>query len=205
MRYLLQQPSVLLFKMTEPHVLKWIEEVKHGNVNAFENLVLAYQNKVYSFVFNMVRNQMDAEELTQDVFVKVYRKLHLFRGDAKFSTWIFSIAHNTVASSFRKKQLATTSVDDYKTANSIFEDVDNAFDTLSLQERNDCIARALELLAPQQKLLIQLFYLEEQSLKEIETITGLNNGSIKTGLMRARNRLYSILENTMNFKENHAS
>ena len=183
--------------MTEPKVLEWIEDVKRGNVNAYENLVLKYQDMIYSFVYNMVRNDMDAEELTQDVFIKAFRKLALFRAEAKFSTWLFTIAHNTVASSFRKKQLKTSAVDDYVTENFAFDNVDNAFEMLSLKERNNTIGQALEQLAPQQKLLIQLFYLEEQSLKEIENITGLTNGSIKTGLMRARKRLYNILSDTL--------
>ena len=189
--------------MTEAQAIQLIELVKGGNANAFEKLVLHYQNMVFSFIYNMVQNQMDAEELTQDVFVKAYRKLELFRGESKFSTWLFTIARNNVSSSFRKKQLDTIDVDDSKTAHLEVDEVDNAFDVLSKKERNETIGIALNQLAPQQKMLLQLFYLEEQSLKEIEEITGLSNGSIKTGLMRARNNLYSVLTERMAFKTQH--
>jgi len=189
--------------MTEAQAIQTIELVKRGNTNAFEKLVLHYQNMVFSFIYTMVQNQMDAEELTQDVFVKAYRKLELFRGDAKFSTWLFTIARNNVSSSFRKKQLDTIDVDDSKTAHFQVDEVDSAFDLLSIKERNGALELALEQLAPQQKMLLQLFYLEEQSLKEIEEITGLSNGSIKTGLMRARNNLYTVLTEKMAFKTQH--
>ena len=117
--------------MTEAQAIQLIDLVKRGNTNAFEKLVLHYQNMVFSFVYNMVRNQMDAEELTQDVFVKAFRKIDIFRGESKFSTWLFTIARNTVASSFRKKQLETIDVDDSKTAHLEIDEVDNAFDLLS--------------------------------------------------------------------------
>jgi RNA polymerase sigma factor (sigma-70 family) len=171
-----------------------ISRAQTGDVHAFEQLLYMHEDAVYSFVYNAVRNEMDAEEITQDVFMKAYRNLNTFRGDAKLRTWLFTIAHNTTASRFRKKQLKTTSVDDSPAALANGSHLEESFGKLAGAERTRYISEAMEQMAPQQRQLIQLFYLEELSIKEIGKITGLSDASIKTGLNRGRNRLYHLLE-----------
>lgn len=177
--------------------LELIKDVLAGNARAFERLVLRHQDKIYSFVYNMVRNDMDAEEITQDVFVKVYRNLDKFKGDAKFTTWLFSIAHNTTASYYRKKRIQTNSLEDDSPAMGFESDMETTIEGLKREERDRYISLAMEKMAPQQRMLMQLFYLDERSVKEISDISGLNAGSIKTGLMRARNRLYGLLQDIL--------
>ncbi len=176
---------------------QWVQAAQRGDIKAFEAIVSAFEDAVYSFVFNSTRNQMDAEEITQDVFVKAYRNLASFRGDAKVKTWLFTIAHNTTASHFRKKELPTTPVDDAPVSQHPVSNVADALSSISTNERSRYLHMAMDKMAPQQRQLIQLFYLEELSVKEIEAITGLNEGSIKTGLMRGRNRLHTLLHTVL--------
>ena len=183
--------------MTAEQEQQWVLAAQRGDMKAFEAIVSAFENAVYSFVYNTTRNQMDAEEITQDVFVKAYRNLSSFRGDAKLKTWLFTIAHNTTASHFRKKELATTPVDDETNSIQLESTVTGALSSINAEERSRFLAEAMDKMAPQQRQLIQLFYLEELSIKEIEEITGLNEGSIKTGLMRGRNRLHTLLHEVL--------
>lgn len=180
--------------MTAEQETKCIQAVVKGDSRAFESLVLAYQDRIYSFIYNTVRNQMDAEEIAQDVFVKAYKNLDRFKGESKFSTWLYSIAHNTTASFFRKKRIQTNTLEEDSPAMGFESSLETSLDSIKKEERDKYIEIAMEKMAPQQRVLIQLFYLEENSIKEIREITGLNDGSIKTGLMRGRNRLYALLQ-----------
>ncbi len=180
--------------MTETAEQNIITRAQKGDLLAFEQLLYAHQDSVYSFVYNKVRNEMDAEEITQDVFVKAYKNISSFRGDAKLRTWLFTIAHNTTASHYRKKELDTTPVDDSRKAQQAGNNVESSLAAINDDERKRFIAFAMEKMAPQQRELLQLFYLEELSIKEIQEVTGLSDSSIKTGLTRGRNRLYVLLE-----------
>ena len=187
----------LSLQMAAQDELDLIKNILAGNARAFEQLVLRHQDKIYGFVYNMVRNDMDAEEITQDVFVKAYRNLDRFKGDAKFTTWLFSIAHNTTASYYRKKRIQTNSLEDDSPAMGHESQMETSIESLKKEERDRFIHQAMEKMAPQQRMLIQLFYLDELSIKEIEDISGLNAGTIKTGLMRGRNRLYTLLQDIL--------
>ncbi len=127
-----------------------------------------------------------------------YRNLDKFKGEAKFTTWLFSIAHNTTASYYRKKRIQTNSLEDDSPAMGFESQMETSVESLKKEERDRFIQLAMEKMAPQQRMLIQLFYLDELSINEISEISGLNAGSIKTGLMRGRNRLYTLLQEILN-------
>jgi RNA polymerase sigma factor (sigma-70 family) len=172
----------------------YLARAQNGDLRAFEQLLYMHEDAVYSFVYNKVRNEMDAEEITQDVFMKAYKNIKSFRKEAKLRTWLFTIAHNTTASHYRKKELKTTPVDDTPKAHGIASTIEESMSKVSDEERTRFIAQAMVNMAPQQRALIQLFYLEELSIKEICDITELSEASVKTGLNRGRNRLYQLLE-----------
>ncbi len=172
---------------------QYIKRMQNGNNRAFEVIVNHYQNRLYSIVFNLVKNEDDALELTQDVFVKVYQKVSQFKFDAKFSTWLYAIAYNTTMSFLRKKKIKWKEMTE---GEDFIEEGANA-DTLLLlknEERKTYISLALSKMGEQQKLLIQLFYLEELTINEIIEVTGINLSSVKTGLLRARQNLLKHLE-----------
>src|SRR5580658_2415589 len=93
-----------------------ISRVLKGEQQLFAELVSRYQNYVFTLVLRFTENREDAEEISQDVFVKTYRSLADFRGDSKFSTWLYTITRTTSITFLRKRKLETTSIDNEKTA-----------------------------------------------------------------------------------------
>ena len=180
---------------------QYIKRLQTGDNRAFEVIVNHYQNRIYSVVFNMVKNNDDALELTQDVFMKVYQKASHFNFKSKFSTWLYSITYNTTISFLRKKKIKWKEMGE---GEDFIEEGVNA-DTLLLlkeEERKKYISLALDKMGEQQKLLIQLFYLEELNINEIIEVTGFKLSSVKTGLLRARQNLLKHLEILLNQEVN---
>ena len=91
----------------------YISSILAGNISDFSILVDKYKDMVYTLAYRIVGNREDAEELAQDVFVKVYRSLKNFRGKSKFSTWLYSITYNTSISKVRKKQIERVSLNNH--------------------------------------------------------------------------------------------
>ena len=99
---------------------EYIVRLQKGDERALEVLIKHYQNRVYSLVLNMVKNEDDAIELTQDVFIKIYEKSSSFQFNSKFSTWLFSIVYNTTISFLRKKQIHWEEINEAQRPPAIF-------------------------------------------------------------------------------------
>src|SRR5580704_18378528 len=99
-------------ELTDTEIIK---KVLAGEQASFAQLVQRYQSYVFTLVLRFTDNREDAEEISQDVFVKAYRSLADFRGDSKFSTWLYSIVRTTCITFLRKRRLATVSLDNEKT------------------------------------------------------------------------------------------
>jgi RNA polymerase sigma factor (sigma-70 family) len=167
-----------------------IQQVLRGQQNAFAGLVLRYQNYVFTLVLRFSSNREDAEELAQDVFVKAYRSLADFRGDAKFSTWLYSIARSTCLSFLRKKNLPVSSLEQERNGRRWEEKLASAVsNTAEQKSRKQWVAEAIALLSPDDAQVLTLFYQAEQSLEEIGRILGQEPNTVKVRLYRARQRL----------------
>lgn len=167
-----------------------ISSVLRGNQQAFSVLVQRYQSFVFTLVIRMVTNREEAEELAQDVFIKAYKYLTDFRGDAKFSTWLYTIAHNTCLSHLRKKKQNLYSLDDEK----VFAAADNQLNGASMnpveqKSRKLMVNEAIGRLGPDDNAVLTLFYIQEQTLEEIATVLGVEVNAAKVRLHRARTRL----------------
>jgi RNA polymerase sigma factor (sigma-70 family) len=172
-----------------------INQVLSGNSSAFAELVNRYQNYVFTLSLRMVKNREDAEEVAQDAFVKAYKYLAGFKGESKFSTWLYTITNNTAISFLRKKRLEIHSLDNEK----IFEMADSKDSGMSanLVEQKSKLAmvnNAVALLNPDDSLIITLFYKAEQSLEETAKILGIEINAAKVRLFRARTRLKEKME-----------
>lgn len=168
----------------------YIEKVLSGDTNAFAYLVNKYKNLAFTVALKIVRNREDAEEIAQDSFVKAYTQLHAFKGESKFSTWLYTIIYRNAISKLRKKKIVTVDVDDY-----IVENYQDDFDFPQLEaikngEQKTYITKAIENLSEMDSLLITLYHLNECKVEEIEEITGLTKTNIKVKLFRARKKLY---------------
>lgn len=178
-----------------------IDRVLDGDISAFAPLVDRHKDMVFSIVLNILKNREDAEEISQDVFLKAYRKLDTFRRDSKFSTWLYRIAYNAAISGTRKKKYLFT---DYGEDNmeelpdeNTTDEPDNTDDELQLRR----MRKALETLAPGDNTLIALFYMNNSSIEEISEITGLSQSNVKVKLHRIRKKLLSEMKSMANMAQ----
>lgn len=172
-----------------------ISRVLKGEQNAYAELVNRYQGYVFTLVLRMIKSREDAEEVAQDVFVKAFRSLADFRGESKFSTWLYTIASTTSITFLRKKKLDIHSLDNEK----VFELADNKdsgfrANLIEQKSRANMVTKAIGLLSPDDAEIITLFYKVEQSLDEIAKILGLETNTVKVRLHRARTRLKEKME-----------
>jgi RNA polymerase sigma factor (sigma-70 family) len=172
-----------------------ITRVLGGESQLFAELVTRYQNFVFTLALRYTPLREDAEEIAQDVFVKAYRALRDFRGDSKFSTWLYSIVNSTSITFLRKKKLDVQSLD----SEQVFEAADNqasgtSANQVEVKSKVEMVTKAIQLLTPDDAKLITLFYKAEQSLEEISKILGIETNTVKVKLHRARTRLKEKME-----------
>ena len=167
-----------------------ITKVLGGDNQAYAELVNRYQTYVFTLVLRMVRTREDAEEVSQDIFVKAYRALADFRGASKFSTWLYTIVHTTCITFLRKKKLEIHSLDNEKVFE-VADSVDSGFQANQVEQKSKVamVNRAISLLNPDDAQIITLYYKSEQSLEEIAQILALEANTAKVRLHRARTRL----------------
>ena len=180
---------------TEPADMDIISLVLKGDHNAYATLVNRYQNYVFTIVLRYVKSREDAEEVAQDVFVKAYRSLAAFKGDAKFSTWLYTVTTTTCITFLRKKKLEVHSLDNEK----VFEVADNVDSGMSANQieqksKVNMVNEAIKLLSTDDAQIITLFYKGEQTLEEIAQILGKETNAVKVQLHRARGRLKDKME-----------
>ncbi len=174
--------------MGKPNNLYWVQQVKAGDTSAFTHIVSTYQRLVYNVVIRIIPNREDAEDITQEVFVKVFKSLDTFKEESEFSTWLYRIAYNTTLSELRKKKLVFSSFEDHY-PNLKDEDISDDADDISPEERLQYLEQALKTLSPEDALIITMFYLNEQSIEQIGEITGLTQANVKVKLHRIRKKL----------------
>ena len=172
-----------------------ISKVLSGDQQAYAGLVSRYQNYVFTLALRFTKNREDAEELSQDIFIKAYKALADFRGASKFSTWLYTIVNTTCISFLRKKKLEVHSLDNEK----VFEVADNQDSGMraNLVEQKSKLAmvhHAIRMLSPDDAEVITLFYKGEQTLEEIAQILGIEPNTAKVRLHRARTRLKEKME-----------
>ena len=170
-----------------------IEQVLKGDRSSFTCLVERHKSMVFAVCFRILSNQEDAEEVAQDVFVKAFRNLGNFRGDATFKTWIYRIAFTTAISRKRKKQVYTADIDSVKLPVDHVELAQNGLSELNQNDRQKYLQIALEKLKEEERLLLTFYYFEEQSVEEIAELTGLSVSNVKVRLHRSRKKLYEEL------------
>ena len=172
-----------------------ISKVLSGNQQAYAELVNRYQSYVFTLSLRFTKNREDAEEVSQDIFIKAYRALADFKGTSKFSTWLYTIVNNTCITFLRKKRLQTHSLDN----EGMFEVADSQDSGLraNLVEQKSRVAmvnEAIKMLNTDDGEVITLFYKSEQSLEEIAQILGIETNAAKVRLHRARTRLKEKME-----------
>ena len=174
-----------------------INQIIEGDAKAFGILVNRYKDLVFTLAMRMLKNREEAEEVSQDTFVKTYRSLNKFKGDSKFSTWIYKVAYNSCLDRIKKNKKYLNDIEINEFTEHQVKTVNNAFDALVEEERNQLIQDCLHLLPSDDSFLLTLYYFEEQSLDEIADIVGISANNVKVKLFRSRKKLASILKDRL--------
>ncbi len=177
-----------------------VDRFKSGDSAAFEEMVSRYWDRIYAMVHQLLRNQQDAEEVTQDAFIRAHRGLANFRGDAAFSTWLYQIATNLARNRYwywwRRKRDKTISFDqpvgeDNETPLSdVFaSEAETPGDLTVTQELVDRIAYGMERLGAKHREILILRNVKNLAYEEIADILGISVGTVKSRIARAREAL----------------
>lgn len=196
--------------MTEVSEKKIIEKVLGGDANAFEELVLKYEKTVYNLALRMVGDRDDAFDMTQEAFIKAYGSLSSFRGDSKFSVWIYRIATNVcldfLRSKSRKQQVSLTVSDDDEDAQLDIPDPSSAPEQQLMQKISmQSVEEGLKTLPDKQRQILVMRELCGMSYAEIGKALSLEEGTVKSRIFRARKRLCTFLLDSGNIPESIAS
>jgi len=182
-----------------------IGRILAGERHLFHELIRPVERPVFLMLFMLLRDESDAEDAAQETFIKVYRNLHNFRGDAKFSTWVLSIARNEGLGWLRKR--ASRPEESLDPAwNPLLDEGGGDFtpalltdwrelpsETLERQQLRDCLSQAILHLPPIYREVVQLRDLDELDVQETADILGITPGSVKVRLHRARMMLQKEL------------
>jgi RNA polymerase sigma-70 factor (ECF subfamily) len=170
-----------------------IKHIIRGETHLYAHFVEKYSEAVFSLVVHMVNCREDAEEITQDIFLKAYEKLSSFNVDSSFSTWLYRIAYNTTISALRKRPCNSIAI-----AEEILADTDDTLidETLSgeSEELLQRLEKAISMLDAEERALVTLYHLEERSIDETAQITGLKESNVKVKLHRTRKKLYLLIK-----------
>lgn len=169
-----------------------VSRAQTGDEPAFEELVRRYRNDVYGLSYHFLRNREEAWDVSQEVFIKAYRSLKRFRGDAGFKTWLLRIAANHCKDSFKKRRLATVSMDALPTQD-FFAGSGDPEKTLRNTELGQAIQEAMDSLPPKHRLAFVLREFEDMSYKEMAQVMQCSEGTVMSRLHHARKKLQNTL------------
>ena len=169
----------------------YIQKVLDGNQDAFRFLIKKYKNLSYSYAMSVVKDEFLAQEVLQISFIKAYTKLNTFKGNSKFSTWLYRIIVNEAFKMLNKRKREVALIDDKLIETN--EIASDSIESATKEHQKYFVNEALKKLGPKESLALRLFYLEEHSVKDITEITGWNTTNIKVLLHRGRINMKKIL------------
>lgn len=175
--------------MTETEDYFYIDQILNGDNDAYAFLVDRYKNMAYTVALKVMGNVEDAEDTAQESFIKAFQKIHSFKKDSKFSTWLYTIVYRTAVYNLRKNKISTQQINDNITQNNVTDDKNIIDEELNQQKQQKLVKEAIDNLPKLESLLITLFYINENSIAEIKEITGLSESNIKVKLYRSRKKL----------------
>ena len=178
-----------------------IELVNEGHTNAFSALVLRYRDRVFSVVYNMTSNREDANDVTQDVFVKAFQNIHRFQQKSTFFTWLYRIAVNTTISFIKKnRNRQFFSLENFEEEGisgklaEILSSRKHSRRELMLHELQEKLNEALQKLSVKHRTTVVLFEIEGLSHKDIGEILNCSEGTVRSRLHYAKNELQNYMK-----------
>ncbi|MDR2769599.1 MAG: sigma-70 family RNA polymerase sigma factor [Puniceicoccales bacterium] len=179
----------------------WIGRVRSGNTRAFNFLIRKYQRRLYSVVYNITSNKVDAADLTQEILVKAFKGLHTFKGESHFYTWLYRIALNTTFSFIKKsKKDSHYSLENWDDAEvhanilSRSNDLEMGDRATLLKELQEKLNEALQKLSLNHRTVVVLFEIEGMSHTEIAQMLHCSEGTVRSRLHYAKEQLKQLLK-----------
>ena len=179
--------------MENPDEIIYIKRILDGETNLFSFFLERYSRTIHGLIVRIIPSKEDAEELTQDTFLKAFRKLDTFKGDCSFSTWLFRIAYNTAISATRKRKIVFPLINESMLESVTDELMDTVFEDDVTDERLQKLEQAITKLTVEEKTLIALYYTEEKSVAEIAFMLEQTNDNVKIKLFRTRKKIYVLM------------
>lgn len=175
----------------------YLQKVLEGDISKFSFFIEKYKDMAFSIAFRIINNKEDAEEIVQDSFLKAFNALRKFKGDSKFSTWFYRIVVNNSLSRLKRNKAVSTYVDIDKVYNVVIEKVEYVYKGLTHSDQQKFINIALAEMSVEDRLLLTLYYLNENTLEEITEITDIAEENLKMKIHRARKKMFVILEKVL--------
>jgi RNA polymerase sigma-70 factor (ECF subfamily) len=171
-----------------------IDRAQRGDGEALRSLIDLHKDRLFSFLWRIVRNHHDAEEICQDAFLKAFSSLDSFSSEYRFSTWLFTIGYRLCLNALRRKKALSGDVDF-----SVFASQESSADAMTAQSEEarrlkELIWKSVDRLSPPQRAAVILFYRHGESCQDIAQVMQLPVATVKSHLHRARLRLKELLE-----------
>ncbi len=189
-------------RLTPLHEQRLIKDAQGGCQSSARELIAAHQDRLYAFIWRMIRNDHDAEEICQDAFLRAFQALDKFNFAYRFSTWLFTIGYRLCLNTMRRRKDYTGDVD-FQTmrTNGRAEAPDDTAEAVANSDEarrlKKVIWESVDQLTPPQRASVLLFYRESLGCQEIGDILKMPAATVKSHLHRARNRLKGLLESEM--------
>jgi len=168
----------------------YLRKLINGDESGFRYFIKAYQDMAFTLAVSIVKDDFIAQEVSQDAFIKAFRAIKSFNQQSAFKTWFYRIVVNEAFARLKKsKKDILLFCDEYETDVALEDGLD-----INDNEKLEMVNEAFKLMPANEGLVLRLFYLEEESIKEVSAITGWTEGNIKVLLHRARKRMLAIIQ-----------
>lgn len=183
-----------------------VEKIKKGDIDAYEEIIKKYENKVCGIIYHMIKNQNDVEDLAQEVFIKVYKNLSKFKGDSSLYTWIYKITVNLCLDEVKKRKNIIyldekLEVEDGELERELPSSDKTQVELYEEKELKEKLHKCIGKLPEKQRVMIVLRDIKGFSYEEISEITSVKLGTVKSQISRARLKLKELLDKEGTFLE----
>lgn len=174
--------------------LYYINLVKNGDTSAFSVLVDRYKDFVFNLSLKTLQQREEAEEAAQDTFIKVFKSLQSFKGEAKFSTWLYKVTYNNCLDRLKKQKKSRLFLELNELTERGVKSIMSVLETIEETERKKMVQDCIASLDEEDRFLVTLYYFHENSLKEISQVMKINENNLKIKLYRARKKLAGLFK-----------
>lgn len=178
-----------------------IEKIKHGNTDAFSQLVKIYEKKAFNFAYRMLSDREEAEDATQEAFLRVFNKIDTFCWNSSFSTWFYTILNNICLDILRKRSRSINTVSINQSADDedefelqVEDNSPGPYEQLQKKTAKEILEEGIALLSDEHRTVIVMRDINGLEYEDIGKILGISLGTVKSRISRARLALRKILE-----------